>query len=53
MFQIQAVVWRLSRRVARSEPDGQRARTEMLVSLRVLGDGIVALVGWGRGGSTC
>ena len=32
--QIQAVVGRVSRRVARSEPDGQKARTEMLISLR-------------------
>jgi hypothetical protein len=34
MFQIQAVVGRVSRRVAKSEPEGEKASIEMPVSLK-------------------
>lgn len=34
MFQIQAVVGRVSRRVAKSEPEGEKASIEMPVSFK-------------------
>ena len=45
MSQIQAVVGRVSRRAARSEPEGEKARRETPVSLRVSGEGDCEVVG--------